>query len=102
MAGFAVARSDDGDGAAAHRVAPAIKAQVVVLLRWTVAAVAVLPEDRLHVADEINPGGRLREECSARGGHHERGGCEPSLQHARILHGQLSGRRTPSGNPYRR
>ena len=56
----AVAATDDRSGAAAHRVGAPIEAEPVLMNRRSVAAVAVLPEDRLDVADEIDAGLRRR------------------------------------------
>src|SRR5262249_28290586 len=52
----AVARTDDSRTrrAAAHRVATPIQPEPVHLLAGAVAAVALLPQDRLHVAAEVD------------------------------------------------
>src|SRR5207248_8872066 len=59
-AAVAVAGTDVGDRAAAHRVAAAIEPESVHLLGGTVAAVALLSKDRLDVASEIHARRRLR------------------------------------------
>src|SRR5262249_13168590 len=53
-AAFGVAGADIGLRAAAHRVGTPIETEAVHLLLGTVAAQAMLAEDRLHVAAEVD------------------------------------------------
>jgi len=61
-AAVGIARADYRNGAAAERVLSPIQTQPVLLLGGAVAAIALLPKDRLDVADEVDSGGLLRAE----------------------------------------
>src|SRR5262249_28294683 len=55
----AVAGHDHGRGPAPHRVAAAVEPEAMHLLRWPVALNAVLLQERLNVATEIDLAGGL-------------------------------------------
>src|SRR5439155_22699540 len=66
--------------AAGHGVLAAVEPETVHLLRRPVAAVTLLPENRLNVASKIHSRGRLREHRSRGHRHHDDGG-EPHACH---------------------
>ena len=73
-AAVGVAGSDVGLRASAQGVGAPIEAEPAELLRRAMAADAVLPEDRLHVALEID-GGRDRP-CHGKAGEEGKDGCD--------------------------